>query len=65
MLAETTDAYREKLIELRKELVAEFAKLTSPYKDDNSEAAGAEADSAEKTKQEVTVKEEAKEEKKA
>ena len=33
MFSESNDAYRKKMIELRKELVVEFAKLNSPYKD--------------------------------
>lgn len=37
MLGES-GAYRKKLIELRKELVAEFAKLDSPYLDSSSDA---------------------------
>lgn len=34
MLSEKDTSYREKIIELRKELVAEFAKLDSPYLDE-------------------------------
>ena len=38
MLGESDKAYRNKMIELRKELVAEFAKLDSPYPDDKESA---------------------------
>lgn len=34
MLGASPTAYRDKMIELRKELLAEFAKLTSPFSDD-------------------------------
>ena len=33
MFCESNDAYRNKMIELRKELVIEFTKLNSPYRD--------------------------------
>ena len=39
MLGEDDKAYRNKLIELRKELLTEFAKLDSPYQDTSGEKA--------------------------